>query len=508
MPDWLHDVRYSIRLLRKTPGFTMLAVLCLALGIGANASIFSFLNYLLLRPLPVTEPDRLVVLTHGGSSTFSYSDYQDYRDRTRTLAGLAASNPTESSLDSDGNANRIATEAVSKVDAPAGRFRIRRVALAGQVALSMVLLLSTGLFLRALWRLQRIDPGFAIQDRIFATVYISAPEYTPETGRRFYANAIERLRALPGVHNVGLTDLLPLLPFEASPVDCVSLPDGRSLRARGGTIDSGYLSTMRIPILAGRDFTAADAPGAPRTIIINETFAKRLWPGEQAAAKHILVGCEKPASVLVAGVARDSNVRSLGEDPQPYFYRPFAQNYAGLATIVVETAPGEVAIAQAVRKLLLAIGPGVRLFEVKPLRQQVDESYFQLRWEAVLLAIFASLALLLAAVGLFGVIAYVVAQRTREIGVRMAIGAQPRDILRLVLSQGLALTGIGMGIGFALSAAAGRLLARFLYGLSPMDLPAYAAVAGVWLAVAALACYLPARRAARIEPMAALRWEW
>jgi predicted permease len=797
----LLDLTCSLRLLRKSPGFTFLAVLCLALGIGVNTAVFSMLNFLFFRPMPVDAPDRLVVLSRNASPLISWPDYRDLRARTQLLEAMAASNPTESSLDFDGETHAAAAEAVSlnypqvigvrpyrgrwfahedeqaavisyrtwqrlfhgdqnilgkrvrsetqwytvvgiapkefagiyaplnmdlwvplrtwanqypnlaaemenrarprvfvfgrmkpsvavaqaaaelnaiamqiqkeqprsatqaaplvvervrgvpnvvsrrasvpiagvlmavvgivlliacvnvgnlllargaarereistRIALGAGRARVvrqlltenlvlaaaggvlgfvlgswtsrlleillpttafgealrldlapdvrvmifsallallttllfglapalrasrtdvisalkgaapgaarsglRRISLVAQVSLSLVLLLTAGLFLRVLFAFQAADPGFAVQNRLYVTTLASAPEFTPEGARQFYAQTLDNLRALPGVKSAAITNLLPLTPINP---DCAAVPSGAvrdSVQTTTSAISPGYLGTMRIALEAGRDFSTADRPDGQPVAIVNQALAKRLWPGESPIGKRLLVGCHDPSAMAVVGVARDARFVSLGEAPKPHVYRPFSQNSGGIQMILVETASGAGGMLETVRKAVVSSSAGVRLYGVRPLSEWVDRSYWQVRWEASMLGAFGGLALLLAAVGLYGVVAYQVTLRTREIGIRMALGAQATDVLRLVLRQGLALTLIGVGLGLLATMGIARVMARLLYGVSPTDLPTYAAVSLLWLAVAVAACYLPARRAARVDPTVALRHE-
>jgi putative ABC transport system permease protein len=384
------------------------------------------------------------------------------------------------------------------------RSGLRRISLVAQVSLSLILLLTAGLFLRVLLAFQSADPGFAVQNRMYITTLASAPEFTPETGRQFYAQTLDRLRALPGVSGAAVTNLLPLTPVNP---DCVSETGRDPVPATTSTVSPGYLATMRIPLISGRDFSAADRPDSPPVAIVNEALAKRLWPGQSPIGKRLLLGCYDPYALEVAGVARDARVVSLGEAPKPHVYRAFAQDSGGIQNILVETASGAGPMPEALRKTIARSGAAARIYGVHALSEWIDRSYWQVRWEVSMLGAFGGLALLLAAIGLYGVVAYHVTLRTREIGIRMAVGAQPSDVLRMVLRQGLALTLLGVGIGLAASVGLARAMARLLYGVSPTDPLTYAAVSFLWLSVAFAACYLPARRAARVDPTVALRYE-
>lgn len=784
----MRDVLYSLRQFAKAPGFTFLALLCLGLGIGVNASIFSVLNSLFLRPMPVVAPDRLVVLSRGGGPLLSYPDFKDFRDRATTFEGMAASFPTESSLDFDGVAHNAAAEAVSanypqvigvrpflgrwfqtededacvisyrawqrffdldpnvlgkrvrsetqwytvvgvapkefegiylpmsmdlwvplqhwakqhpgfsrrfedrfqptvfifgrlksatavrraaaeinsialqlpqpetkpapivvevvrgipsansrrnaapvagvllavvavilliacvnvgnlllargasrhreiavrialgagrarllrqllteslllaigggiagiflgiwsnhllatllgagpydsvqldlaadrrvllftallslsttllfglapawrgsQLDVLAGlkgssptraRFGLRRLSLIAQVSLSLILLRTAGLFLRVLGEFHTADPGFAVQNRLYVSAYVSAPEFTPASARTFWAEALDRLRALPGVKSVAITNYLPLTPL---PQNCASLLNGDSVSITSSIVSAGFLDTMRAPILAGRDFRATE----PQPVaIVNESMAKRLWPDESALGKQIQLGCRNKTTAEVVGIARDLRFVSVGEPAKPHAYLPFARSDDGLQTILIETSSNS--LAEAVRKTIIATNPAARVFTVGTLADWVDRSMWQVRWEVSVLGAFALLALALSAAGLYGMISYHVTLRRREIGIRMAIGARSADVFRLILRQGLGVTLIGIAIGLLLSTAIARLMSKLLYGVSPTDPITYASVALLWLLVATAASYLPARRAANVDPMEVLRNE-
>jgi macrolide transport system ATP-binding/permease protein len=788
----MRDVLYSLRQFAKAPGFTVLAVLCLGLGIGVNASIFSVLNSLFLRPMPVIAPDRLVVLSRGGGPLLSYPDFRDFRDRAFTLEGMAASFPTESSLEFDGLAHIAGAEAVSidypqvvgvrpflgrwfqsedeeacvisyrawqrifaadpnvlgkrirsetqwytvigvapkefegiylpmsmdlwvplqrwanqhpgfrtrfedrfqptvflfgrlkpgiavrqasaeinsiaarlphpdaksapviveevrgipsaasrhnaapvagvlmavvgvilliacvnvgnlllargaarnreiavrvalgagrgrllrqllteslllasgggiagvflgiwtnrlletllaagpydsvqldlaadrrvllftallslattilfglapawrasQIDVLAGlkgsapaqaRFGLRRLSLIAQVSLSLILLLTAGLFLRVLGEFHTADPGFAVENRLYVSVYVSTPEFTEASARAFWAEAMERLRTLPGVKSVATTNYLPLTPL---PQNCASQNGSDSVSITSSIISAGFLNTMRVPLIAGRDFGATE----PQPVaIVNESMAKRLWPNDSALGKRIQIGCRNKTTAEVVGIARDLRFVSVGEPAKPHAYLPFARSDDGLQTILIETDVGQrhALPFEAVRKTIVATNPAARVYAVNTLADWVDRSFWQIRWEVSVLGTFALLALALSAAGLYGMISYHVTLRSREIGVRMAIGARAADIFRLILRQGLTVTLIGIAIGLVLSAAIARFMTKLLYGVSPTDPVTYAAVSLLWLLVAAAACYFPARRAARVDPMSVLRTE-
>lgn len=379
---------------------------------------------------------------------------------------------------------------------------LRRISLVAQVSLSMLLLLTAGLFLRVLFAFQTADPGFAVRHRLYVTTLASAPEFTPAGARRFYQVALARLRALPGVRSAATTSLLPLTPVNPN---CASTSGREPIPATSSTVSPGYLAALQIPLDAGRDFSPADGPATPPVAIVNQTLARRIWPGQSAVGKHLAFGCRNPFELEVVGVARDARTVSLGELPKPHLYLAFAQNSEGVQNIVVETASRAACPEDAVRRAIS--GAGARVYGIHPLSEWVDRSYWQVRWEASMLAVFGLLALALAAVGLYGVVAYHVTLRTREMGIRLAIGAQPKAVLRMVLAQGLRLTAYGACIGLAASAVLARGMSRLLFGVNPADPLTYLTVTLLWLTIGAVAAYLPARRAASVDPAVALREE-
>ncbi|MGB9457586.1 MAG: ABC transporter permease [Bryobacteraceae bacterium] len=400
------------------------------------------------------------------------------------------------------------TASLKDEGAGARRMRQRDAYVVAQVALSLALLIAATLLLRALQHAQGIDPGFAMDHRLAARIYLSEPEFSPESGKLFLARLLGTVRAAPGVRSATLSYTTPLSFTDR--VCTSATPNGRPRSAASDVVVPGYFDTMGIPILRGRQFEPADQPGSPPVAIVNQTFARRYWPNEDPIGKTLWLGCKATGPRTLAeviGVARDAKYESLDEAPRPFVHRPLAQNWEGFLALTVETSgsPGE--FTAPLRGLLRRTDSNLRVYEIQTLEEFASQSLWKVRWQASLLAVFGGLAMLLAAVGLYGVVAYSVAQRTREIGVRIAMGAQRADVLWMVLARGLGLTAAGIGLGLALSAAVMRLLAMLLYGLSPLDPVAFAVASLGWMATAMLASYVPARRAMRVDPVVALRWE-
>jgi macrolide transport system ATP-binding/permease protein len=403
------------------------------------------------------------------------------------------------------------------------RFNLRSALVVAQVAMSLVLLIAAGLFVRSLWRAAAVEPGFAADRILTAQLNINLLRYTRAQGREFYRQAVERVRAVPGVESASLARNVPLggggsvrsLLVEGQ------RDSGNIARSEGGgvsagddpnlvnvnVIGAGYFQTTGISLLGGRDFDERDAEDRPGVVIVNESFVARHFNGQGALGQRLSFrGAEGPWYEIV-GVARDSKYRALSEGPTPFVYLPLAQNHETGMTLLVRTAGDPAAVAAAVRSEVQAIDRNVPLTGVRPMTELIGNSLYAARMGATLLGVFALVALTLAAVGVYGVMAFSVARRTREIGIRMALGAGRRDVLRLVLKEGMTLVAVGVGVGLMTAAAVTRLLAGFLYGVSVTDAATFIAVPAALALVALAACYVPARRATKVDPLVALRYE-
>ncbi|MCA1593444.1 MAG: ABC transporter permease [Acidobacteria bacterium] len=400
-------------------------------------------------------------------------------------------------------------DALGRASSP--RSRLRSVFVAAQVTLSVVLLVGAGLFIRSLQNAHAIDPGFRVDNALTVPINLGLLRYKATDGRNFYRELLARVLAQPGVERASLVRFTPL-GFSYAQGQVVAEGQAAQSGEEGTSVGfnmvgPGYLGTMGTPLVRGRDFTEADREGAPRVAVVNESLAETLWPGEDPLGKRLSFDRTKGPFLEVVGVARDVKYRSLGEREHPYVYQPVLQSYEPKMTLVVRTAGDPRAIAGAVREQIRALDPNLPVADIRTLGEQFDLSLFPARVAAWTLGGFGLLALVLAAVGIYGVVSYAVAQRTREIGVRMALGARRGDVLRLVMGEGLFVVGLGLAAGLLLALIATRVVAGFLYGVGTTDPLTFVAVPLVLGAIALAASYIPARRATRVDPMVALRYE-
>jgi putative ABC transport system permease protein len=388
------------------------------------------------------------------------------------------------------------------------RLRQRDVYVVAQVALSLVLLIAATLLLRGLQHAREVQPGFAMDHRLAARVSVSEPEYTPENGRIFLDHVLGRIRAIPGVRSATISYTTPL--NMSGSVCAMADATTRPHRVSSDTVVPGYFDTLSIPIVRGRDFNAQDQAPSPRVVIVNETYARRNWPNADPIGKSVWLGCDlkRPRKLAeVVGLAKDAKYESLDESPRSYVYRPLGQDWEGFVAVIVHTSRSPSDFAAPLRTMLHGMDSNLRVYDIETLEEFATESLWRVRWQAALLAVFGGLGMLVAAVGLYGVVAYAVAQRTREIGVRLAIGAQKSDVMWMVLGRGLVLTAIGIVFGLLVGAGVSRMMGGLLYGLSPLDPASFALASLAWILTAMLASYIPARRAMRVDPVVALRWE-
>jgi len=385
------------------------------------------------------------------------------------------------------------------------RFALRDVLVIAQLAMSLVLLVSAGLFVRSLRQALTFDPGFAAENLLAGSM---ETRFAEQQGRQFYQQVLERAGSLPGVESATLSLSVPvsgggnrrmitLEGYQPKPNEDTEL--------NTNTIGLNYFNTMGIPIVAGRDFNAQDREGSPLVVIVNEELARRYYGGN-AVGKRLQIGSNVPSREIV-GVARMAKYRNLREDPLPFIYIPMGQEYQSDMTLLVRTKGNPEDLIGSLNSEMRALNKDVPLYSVQTVSERIGGQLAADRMIAVLLSVFGAGALLLAAIGIYGVMGYAVARRTHEIGVRIALGAEQHDILRLIVGQGMVLIAIGAGIGLALALAATQVLKSLLFGVSATDPLTFASVIVVLVGVALLACYLPARRATKVDPLVALRYE-
>ena len=388
--------------------------------------------------------------------------------------------------------------------------RLRGLLVISEVALAVVAMVGAALFLKSFERARSMDPGFAPEGVALAQFDFSTANYDAQQTDTFCRRLSERLQQFPGVSAVSYDDSVPLGfhggNWESLEVEGYVPAPNENMKIYRDLISPGYFDSMKIPLIEGRDFDWHDDSKAPRVMIVNQEFARRFLPNHSVIGRTVHGWGQW---FTIVGVARDSKYHRVTENPQPYFYIPIRQIFRpeyGLTFHVRTSGSVNEAIA-AVRREAAAIDPAIVLFDAQPMTEYISASLFGAKIAANLLTLLSGIGLLLAAMGLYGVMAYSVAQRTREFGVRVAMGARPRDILRLILRESGTLTISGMTAGLILAALSARIVANAIYGVSPLDPLTYGAVGLVLVAVALAASYVPARRATKVDPMVALRYE-
>ena len=387
--------------------------------------------------------------------------------------------------------------------------RLRGLLVISEIALALVALVGSGLFLRSMQNAQQFNPGFESQNLLQMFFDLGALRYDADHGQQFFGDAIERAKSVPGVVNASVSSnglfgggLLGTIFREGEQTD----PNNRGTLVNFDDVTPGHFETMRIPLLSGRDFTDFDRENTTRVAVINEAMAKMVWPGQEPLGKRFAI-VQEPHLLQVVGVVGTAVIGQIGEEPQPIAYLPMRQAYSPAAALVVRTNGNPEPLLGAVRTQVQPIDKNLAFTNGQTVQQILGQGLWAARMGAALLGLFGALALILASIGIYGVLAYSVAQRTSEIGLRMALGAQPRQVLGLVLKQGMLLALAGATAGILVALPVARQAAGLLYGVSATDPLTYVGITLLLMAVALLACYLPARRATRIDPLVALRVE-
>ncbi|HEV8187224.1 MAG TPA: ABC transporter permease [Pyrinomonadaceae bacterium] len=393
--------------------------------------------------------------------------------------------------------------------------RLRSLLVMAEVAISLVLLIGAGLLINSFLRLRNVDPGFRAENLLTMKIVLPEPKYEKWKMRStFYSDLIQRVQSLPGVKSAAVTTNLPLysqgnsigVSIEGKPEP----PPGQELIVTTRIISNGYLDTMSIPLLKGRQLTDQDTDNSQNVAVVSETMARRFWPGEEVVGKRVSIGKVRSQEdwIQVIGVAKDVRQFELNDDPKPQMYLTYRQfGFFDAQDLVVKTDVDPASMASAVRKAVWEIDKDQPISNIRTMETILAESIARQRFSMLLLAIFAGVALVLAAVGIYGVMSYSVAQRTHEIGIRMALGAQTMTVLKLAIGYGLKLVLAGIAIGLIAAFALTRVMSTLLFGVTATDPTTFALISLLLIAVAAIASYIPARRATRVNPIIALRYE-
>jgi predicted permease len=406
-------------------------------------------------------------------------------------------------------ASTLKDQASGVVGGGLGHLRLRKSLVVTQVALSLILLIGAGLFARSLYNVKNIDAGFHTDHLISFAVQPLLNGYSQERMRSLFERLQESIGRLPGVRAASMAEIALLAGDNETTsleIEGYQAKEDEDMSVTQNKIGPGFFATLGMPLLAGRDFTTADGPKAPLTVIVNERFAQHYFGSENPIGRRLRFRRDK-GSVEIVGVVRDGKIASLREKPQRCVYLPYGQIQISYMNFYARTAQEPSVVTQMLREEVHRQDPNLPIFNVKTMESQVDESVFMDRLVAALSASFGALATLLAAVGLYGVMAYMVVRRTREIGIRMALGADRQEVLRLVMREVAALAAVGIGIAALASLAMGRLIESQLLGVSSRDPWVLGAATLALTAVALLAGFLPALRATRVDPLTALRYE-
>ncbi|HKX33012.1 MAG TPA: ABC transporter permease, partial [Blastocatellia bacterium] len=414
------------------------------------------------------------------------------------------------------NLNEILKDSGRSATGGAGHRRVRSLLVVFQIALSLVLLVGAGLLMRSFLKLQEVNPGFNPQNLLMARISPGgAKSQTDELMIAFYDQLLDQIKLLPDVQSAAIRSHVPIAPNEGY-ANWSFAVEGRMLdlanrpTAFFNCVSPDFFHTMEIPILKGRPFDKQDVKKARNVIIINETLARRHFPGEDPIGRRLTLSDENPKEedwVTIVGIAKDTKPRALDSEPAAEMYMPYAQQPRPAMALIIRTTGKPVSLAAAVRRTYQSLDKDRPIFGIRTFESVMSEAVAAPRFRTFLLGGFAVAALILAMVGIYGVMSYTVEQRMHEIGIRMALGAQASDVLRLVIGHGMALAFIGVGIGLVASLALTRVLSQLLFGVKPTDPLTFTVIALLLIGVALLACCFPARRAMRVSSLIALRCE-
>jgi predicted permease len=396
-----------------------------------------------------------------------------------------------------------------------GHHRLRSLLVVVEIALSLVLLIGAGLLIRSFMRVQQVEPGFAAQNVVTLRLSVTGTSYAEESRRPiFYQQLWERIRHLPGVEAAGGVTVLPLsgsIGWGGITIEGYDpAATGQSaIQADGRTASTGYFETMKIPLIGGRFFTEQDTKDSLKVIVVDENMARRYWPGASPVGRRLKFGGAEDDTpwLTVVGVVGNVKQYALDTDSRVTLYMPQTQSPAGTMYVAARTTTDPISLVAAITKEARALDPNVPIYDVKTMQQRLSESLARRRFAMFALGLFAVVAMLLASIGIYGVMSYSVEQRTREIGIRVALGAQTRDVLKLVVGQGMLLAAIGVCTGLLGAVAVTRVMSSLLFGVSTTDPVTFAGITLLLSAVALVACLIPARKATRVDPMVALRYE-
>ena len=378
--------------------------------------------------------------------------------------------------------------------------------------MSLMLLVGAGLFLRSFQQIQSVDPGFGRSPAAVLLMRVPTTRFDADAGRRYTRRLLDRFRQLPGVEAVGLIDNLHLTTTSTQTIgvnaDGVEPPPGReSYVADRAVVDLGFFDAVGIPILEGRNFDEGDLPDTPPVAIISDALAHQFWPDGDAVGQLLRDPDPDDPSFLVVGVAADAKVRTLGEAPRAMVYLPYSQRYTAFLTAVARTTADADQTALAMMRAGRELDPDFFVWETKTMARHIGIQTLPARLSAFLLSAFGVLALVLSAVGLYGVVSYTVARRTKEVGIRLALGADRGAVVRMLTGSGIRLVAVGTVVGLVLSGLLSQLLSQLLFGVEAFDLATFLAVPIVMTVTGCLAAYVPARRASHVNPVSALRTE-